>query len=326
MITRYVGVLCALALGGTVGCSSAADRPAGGPARPALGHPLGGVTQFTPADQDRLTQAENSLVRACMAGRGFEFRAARPRPAAAFTPGNAFGLVTPEEAAAHGYGITEHAARGAAQDPNDALLAELPEPRRAAWQAAFGGTAARERRVTLPDGTSFTYRADGCAYTARVRLYGPEWDRLYFTVQAYGNQVVTRAAADDGFRRAERDWAGCVRARGVPAAGLDEARRGIADKLAALTPATGPPDPARLRDLAAEEVRVAGIDARCADEAGLWRAAARAQQAAERAVLGDRRGAVLDRMRTLRAAARTRAASGWGAPGSASSGAGVPPS
>jgi len=99
-----------------------------------------------------------------------------------------YQILDPKRAATDGYGLTaiafDRLRRGRQPtDPNDALLAKLPATRKEAWHLAFSGDIRRRLTIKLPDGQSVTSPADGCMFQAHRKIYGADWDTIFYRLQ-----------------------------------------------------------------------------------------------------------------------------------------------
>ncbi|WP_037888723.1 hypothetical protein [Streptomyces sp. NRRL S-87] len=286
-----VGVGAAL---GVAGCSPSGGAPASARSAPPPA-PFGGVTAAESGRAAVALHAENErLVAACMRGRGLTYRPQPSRPGADRPEPNPYGLLTPAGAAADGYGVTGAAL--AAGPPADANGDRAADRR---WQDALLGTEAQERRLPMPDGSEFFYRADSCAVRADLAQYGPEYLRLSNTFVVLGNRVVDAVERDPRFVRARARWSSCMTAAGHPSTALTDPVTAIGRELDAAGT-----DPAAVHAVAGRELDVARTDAGCQARAGLADAVAAAQSDAE----GRVGGAYVRDLATLRAVrARARA-------------------
>ncbi|MER7309625.1 hypothetical protein E5082_30090 [Streptomyces griseoluteus] len=275
MLSRYHGRLTCLALItalATVGCSSS-EEPDRKPAAPDV-RPLSGATAFSHVDSVRLHNREERAVTACMTARGQQYTA---QPAIASARGeetNPYGLLTPQRAAADGYGIVgEYLHLRSTPLPTG-------KPRTKAWQQALTGTA--EQRVTLhlPGGTNVQYSTDGCIAQANAEVYGPDWNTLEPITMKLANSVLATVEEEPAYRKALQRWSACMRKSGHPAVDLQAARAPFNARLP-----TAAKDEEELRALGRDEIEAANADARCQREIGLAEAVAGVQQKVERKVL-----------------------------------------
>jgi hypothetical protein len=253
----------------TLGACSvrSAATGAGVPAGPA--DPPAQVT----ADEERLLwDAEQLLLRDCMAEHGFKYWVAPRNPVA---EDRDFPYVVDDMgwARRHGYGsdVLEQITRLRAQNPNRRYLEALPAERRRAAFAALNGEGPRpgavarrpdELEARLPTGGVVRRSAVSCTSQAQRRLYGdlPTWYRVTKVVQNLNGVRKARVIQDPRFTAAVSAWSACMRQRGHPYADPREAR--------AKTTLNGSAGP-RSRKAREAEVGTAVAEAACAHAAGL---------------------------------------------------------
>ncbi|CBG67397.1 putative secreted protein [Streptomyces scabiei 87.22] len=275
MLSRYSGRLLDLALItalAAVGCSSS-EEPGREPAGPDV-RPLSGATAFSHVDSVRLHDREERAVAACMTARG---QAYTVQPAIASARGaetNPYGLLTPQRAAADGYGIVgEYLHLRSTPPPTD-------KPRTKAWQQALTGTAEHRVTLQLPGGTDVEYSTDGCIARANAEVYGPKWNTLEPLTMKLASMVLATVEEQPTYRKALRRWSACMTKSGHPAADLQAARAPLNARLPAAAE-----DEEELRALGRDEIEAANADARCQMDTGLAEAVADVQRKVERKLL-----------------------------------------
>jgi hypothetical protein len=245
---------------------SAQNEGAAFPAEPARLPPE--VT----ADEARvLWDAEQALVRDCMARYGFKYWAV---PRNSIPENREFPYVVDDLgwARRHGYGsdILQQIDRLRERNPNRRYLDSLPGQRRAAAFVALYGVAPQPSAATrrpdqlearLPTGAVVRRSAASCTSEAPGRLYGDlrTWFRSTRVVQNLTDLRRTRVVNDPRFTTAVSAWAACMRARGHPYAHPRLAR---AAALAAK-------DPVGSTTREQREKQIAVAEAICAGETGL---------------------------------------------------------
>ncbi|MFF4243596.1 hypothetical protein ACFYY2_03870 [Streptomyces sp. NPDC001822] len=265
----YLALITALT---AAGCSSS-EEP--GRETAALDvRPLSGATALSHADSTRLHDQEERAVTACMSARGQEYAAQPAIASARATETNPYGLLTPQRAAADGYGIVgEHLHLRSTPRPAD-------EPRSKAWQHALTGTAEHQVTVELPGGTNLQYSTDGCITQAHAKVYGPHWNTVEPLTMKLAQTVLATVEESPVYRAAIRDWATCMKKSGNSAANLQAARAPLNARLEAAAE-----DEKLLRKLGREEIATAKADAQCQEDTGLAKTIADIQRKVERKLL-----------------------------------------
>ncbi|MFE7467872.1 peptidoglycan-binding protein [Streptomyces sp. NPDC057499] len=289
----WVSVLAALAVAGAWRWSEP-GRTAPGPAQAMPPAPLARFLA-TPGQQFALDRAETDLTNRCMRDRGRTYALPRNGTAPPSVPESPYGLLTVRAARAEGYGI-----HSPADEPARPANPARTLPR--ADEDALLGTPAHEELLALPGGGELSVRTDGCAYRARLRLYGDGWPQLRYAVESLANQVVNRVQADAEVRRARRKWADCMAEYGFHGKNPGEARARASDHVA-----RAGRDRAARRRARDQTDELARNDARCQRTGGLLTAVAHAQSAAEKTVVAASRTR-LDAYAARRDAALRRAA------------------
>lgn len=265
-----VGAVLALAATGLAGC--AGDTPSG-QAPAARLYPFHSAVYYTAAEQQRIDAAVETAVADCMRRRGYSY--ANPAGTkAGVEPDNPYGLLDPGMVASTGYGIVpaveqdrEHRSPGGVTDRG--------------YVEALDGTTKSQVDIRLPDGPPVTIARDGCEARARVAVFGADWDRLYYTVQALSNSVIVKTQADPAVVEAVARWSRCVRAAGHPATMLEDLPMAIQRRAEA---AKGDD---QTRAVARAELTTATADSGCQQQAGLREVMEQAQTRAETSVLTD---------------------------------------
>ncbi|MFF0887060.1 hypothetical protein [Streptomyces sp. NPDC003456] len=265
----FLALITALA---AAGCSSS-EEPGRGPSAPDV-RPLSGVTAVRHVDAVRLHDRTERAVTACMTARGHAYTAQPANSSARGAETNPYGLLTPERAAADGYGIAgEHLHLRSAPPPAE-------KPRAKAWQEALTGTPKHRVTLRLPGGTTVRYSADGCVARANAEVYGPEWNTLEPLTMKLAHRVLASVEEDPAYREALRRWSACMTKSGHPAADLQAARAPLNARLTAAAK-----DEDRLRALGRDEIEAATVDARCQTRTELAEAVADVQRDVERKLL-----------------------------------------
>ncbi|MFF0824435.1 hypothetical protein ACFYUR_29010 [Micromonospora haikouensis] len=265
-----------LALAGPVGCGEASpsDR-----ARPAPLHPLNGAAYYSDAEQRTMDEKVEAATGDCMRRRGFHYPAEPTPPATApveSEPGNPYGLLDARDARTRGYGIVPEEMRRRQGGPS--ATPSSPDPR---YAAALLGDQTRQRTLPLPDGNEVSIAVGACVTEARAAVFGDDWDRLFYTVQALSNMVITRTGDSPEVARALETWSSCVGRAGHPAAHPEELREALYERARAAA------DAEAVRAVARAELATAEADADCQEQAGLRQALRDAQRRVEQQVLTD---------------------------------------
>jgi hypothetical protein len=261
--------------------------------------PFNGIVDARATEDPTLHTATELLVQRCMTARHQPYS---PTPPSVPPTPNPYGLLTPAEAAAIGYGL------GPAADQASPGSAGPTGSTGAAWQQALTGTPAHQITVTEPGGMQIYWNTDGCVYQATVQLYGPDWNRLLYHFQSLAVQVIQRVQADRAFLAAQRSWSTCLARQHIRASKLGDP----ADTIDALLTKAGH-NTGEIREALNTERHTAVTDARCQQDAHLITATAAAQQRAEQALLarpgpaGTTGQMGLKRFAVLRSAAVDRA-------------------
>ncbi|GIH22724.1 hypothetical protein Aph01nite_10340 [Acrocarpospora phusangensis] len=154
-----------------------------------------------------LDQAEEELVRRCMAAQGFRYVKA-PADQGPATIENAYGISI-GEARRHGY----RTPRTSAAEPEE--KPEVP----AWWLALSGRPEAPLITVEVPEIGTVQATSEGCRAQARSTLYGdpPErWLFYMFFSDNFKHRVRVRAATDPRLAVLNQRWSSCMSGRGYP--------------------------------------------------------------------------------------------------------------
>ncbi|MER7111638.1 hypothetical protein [Streptomyces sp. NPDC000229] len=213
------------------GCTSGAEHPRNtGGARNATATPVaGGLRPLTEAEQLRVADAQQRLIKDCMARKGFTYREAERL---GLEESRTFGYVSDDVAWAreHGYGsrIRAKHERAKRANPNVTYRQGLSAERRAAYDKALDeGTDAPELTAELPTGGTVRKRVGGCVAESEEQLYGDPktWFRAEKTAMSLQPLYVPKVMADQRFTAALRDWSQCMKRAGHPYRDPAEARQ-----------------------------------------------------------------------------------------------------
>jgi hypothetical protein len=213
---RRVGLILALAtvLASAAACDSprspaGADQPSGPPAALAALHtlpPIYALVYAPNAIDPRIAVAEQRLTAACMANRGFRYRADPPAPAAQ-RQDSAWGGPTP-----FGLETLDLAATAAPTE----TPSEVPSGERARYARALFGDP--QQRVTAKGARVEVFRPrDGCAADAQRRLLGKSrvrWMQLRVLLYEAEQDSRQQLDRDPEFRAANARWQQCMRPGG----------------------------------------------------------------------------------------------------------------
>lgn len=272
------GPLLALFTAGllALGACSAASAPEGAapPAGPSPARPSSTdlPPQVSDSEAQMLWDAEQLLVRDCMARHGFRYWVASWNP---IPEDREFPYVVDDLAWArrHSYGsdIQQQIGRLRERNPNRRYLNSLPaERRREAFVAVNGegprpgATALRadELEARLPTGGVVRRSAVSCTSQAQRELYGDLrlWYRVTKIVQNVAGIRKGSVIKDRRFAAAVQTWSACMRERGHPYADPGKARAKALSR---------PPGGPGTRETRAAEIGIAVAEASCAHTTGL---------------------------------------------------------
>ncbi|MGW5771077.1 hypothetical protein ACWEVY_18275 [Streptomyces longwoodensis] len=276
------------------GCSAATSRD-------TAPVPAGALRPLTDAEQLRIADAEQRLIKQCLNRHGFTYwEAERPSLAESRT----LGYVADDVAWARTYGYGSRIAakedRARLANPNLAYRKDLSAERRKAYDDALdGGIDAPESTAELPNGATVRRRMGGCVAEAEQRLYGDPtaWFRARKTASNLQPLYVPQVMRDKRFVAALGVWSACMRRAGHPYEDPGAARRAAREQaLRSTSDATF-----------AAERRLAVADATCARGASLA-AIGKEREAHYVNALRGRYGQALDTSRRIEREAYVRAA------------------
>ncbi|MET8571753.1 hypothetical protein [Streptomyces sp. NPDC004783] len=212
-------------------------------------------------EKDLLHEAEETLTRSCMAGKGFRTWVV-PRQPVPDDRDFPYVVDDVEWASRHGYGsdILARRAEVRASDPNRNYFAGLtPAERQRALDALHGERTGKRVSVRSPNGTTVSRVDGGCAAEAQKKLYGDleTWFRVLTVTDALETLRSSMTTGNAEFASSVKDWSACMRARGLPYKTPQEARGAFLN-----------PDRQISRK---SEIRAAVTEARCAASSGLSR-------------------------------------------------------
>lgn len=224
-------VLTAVVAALVTGCTGTAQHPqkAQGARNAAATPAPAGLRPLTEAEQLRVSDAQQRLIKDCMARKGFTYHEAERL---SLEESRTFGYVSDDVdwARAHGYGSRIRAKHEQAKraNPNLAYRQSLPAERRPAYDKALDeGVDAPELTAELATGGTVRKRVGGCVAESEKQLYGdPEaWFRAEKTAMSLQPLYVPRVMADRRFTTALTAWSQCMARAGQPYKDPAEARR-----------------------------------------------------------------------------------------------------
>ncbi|ORT53961.1 hypothetical protein [Streptomyces sp. CB03238] len=196
---------------------------------PAVTAATNRLRPLTEAEQLRVSDAQQRLIKDCMARKGFTYHEAERL---SLEESRTFGYVSDDVAWAreHGYGsrIRAKHERGRTANPNVAYRQGLPAERRAAYDKALDeGVDAPELTAGLPSGGTVRKRVGGCVAESEKQLYGDPkaWFRAEKTAMSLQPLYVPKVMADQRFAAALKDWSHCMKRAGHPYRDPAEARQ-----------------------------------------------------------------------------------------------------
>ncbi|MGW0425295.1 hypothetical protein [Streptomyces sp. NPDC003015] len=298
--TTTVGVIAALACLALTGCT--ADTDAAQRTSPAARVKAATAGEdLTLAQELRIADAEQRLIKRCLNGQGFTYwEAERP----SLEESRTLGYVADDVAWArkHGYGsrIAAKEDRTRLTNPNLVYRKGLSEERRKAYDDALdGGIDAPEISAELPNGATIRRQMGGCVAEAEKRLYGDPkvWFRANKIASNLQPLYVPQVMRDKQFVAALRVWSTCMERAGHPYKDPGAARQAAKERALRSTSD---------KTFAAER-RLAVADATCARTASLAAIGKEREKHYVNALLG-RYGQALDTSRRIEREAYVRAA------------------
>jgi hypothetical protein len=245
-------------------------------------NPFASYIYEAPSEVVRLEIAHERLIAACMRERGFTFTpAVSAVPTDDAVSATSYALIDAGTARAQGYGIADN------YDVSQAAASAGSRPQRdqdrPGYIAALAGTEAHHVKLVLPEGHTVSYNSNGCVSVALTRLYGPDWNKVYYTVNDLASKVVYEVSHTPKWVTATKAWTRCMKARtGHSFDQPEQARAEVETRIDSTMKATPPAQrPQRLRALRSAEVTAAEIDASCESSSGLWDAVVTEQPRAE---------------------------------------------
>ncbi|MGV9559395.1 hypothetical protein [Streptomyces sp. NPDC003522] len=222
-------------------------------------------------EKDLLHEAEETLTRSCMAGKGFSTWVTPRRPVADDRE-FPYAVDDVDWASRHGYGSDIFARRAEVResDPNRKYFAGLTAAQRQrALDALHGERTGKRITVRSPNGATVSRVDGGCVAEAQKELYGDfgTWLRVLTVTDALETLRSSMTVGDAEFAKSVEDWSACMHARGLPYKTPQEARAEFLN-----------PDQRKDRDNHDSrngEIRAAVTEARCAASSGLSRTVAR---------------------------------------------------
>jgi hypothetical protein len=271
--------------------------------------PFNGLTSTSSLESARLQRAEDLLLARCMRRRSFSYLVAdAPWPADGSMPQSPYGLLSVATAESRGYGIADNV-RINARDAQIAVGVQ-PQSGRRGFLKALAGTAAFARTIAMPGGGNISFDANGCVSIAIGELYGPSWNRTYYTIDPLAIIVADKVEASASWKKVVGDWSSCLRRKyGSNFASPAAVRAAVSNNVDThVKRLSGAKLDAYLRNLRVAEVRVATIDATCQSDVRLAAVAQRVQQTVQRGYETRYAPELAEYSSDLRAAMRTATA------------------
>jgi hypothetical protein len=278
--------------------TSSCDSP---PKGPDAARQTGKVRALTDAEQLRISDAEQHLIKRCMNRQGFQFWEAERL---SLEESRTIGYVDDnvDWARRHGYGSRIEAKMEQARKTNSnvAYRKSLSTERRAAYDIALdGGPDAPVISAKIPGGGTIQKRVGGCVLRAETQLYGDvatrfRADKISMNLRPL---YVPQVMRDKTFTAALKAWSRCMKQAGHPYPSPEAARQAARRQAAQGVP----PDKAF-----EAERKLAVADATCTRNTSL-RAIGNAREAFYVNKLRDRYGEALDTSWRIRREALSRA-------------------
>lgn len=281
------------------GCQSSGHQA---PADPPDPRPLDGAVHFSADESTGLWEAEEAAVRACMSDRGHRYESGEPKDGRREAAANPYALLRPGWAESDGYGMTAELLAQSSSDPNKARLDGLTAKERSAWTLALLGDEERHRVLKLDDGTKITYDPESCVSVGQAAVYGDDWPELYHPTEAVSNAIIKATWKTAAFRKAEAEWASCMREQKYRHTSLRDPREEVQKLLTGERAA---------QEAGERELKIATADLECQLKTDLHEKVARAQEPVQRRYQGEN-SAELDRYDRAKQAALQRLTSTTG--------------
>ncbi|WP_326758551.1 hypothetical protein OHB35_10615 [Streptomyces phaeochromogenes] len=172
-----------------------------------------------------LANAESELISACMASRGFRYRADAADPTPESDEERSLNM---KERRSRGYGLASQYAsekESAGTATNDAYLAGLSKKKADAYMKALRGGATDFREMRFGGGRNITFSARGCEADSRTSIYGSldDWVSISYFPQNLNSELSSRVEKSPKYRSAMNDWRTCMRGKGYSYASPDTA-------------------------------------------------------------------------------------------------------
>ncbi|WP_239148954.1 hypothetical protein [Streptomyces sp. SID12501] len=192
------------------------------------------LRELTDAEQLRIADAQQRLIKSCMTRKGFDFWEAERL---SLEESRTLGWVTDAVAWAnkHGYGSRIEAKHDRARltNRNLAYREGLSDERRAAYDKALDeGSDAPVITAEVPTGGTVRKRVGGCVAEAEKQLYGDRvaWFRAEKTVMGLQPLYVPQMMADKRFASALASWSRCMARSGHTYRNPQEARQAAVEQ------------------------------------------------------------------------------------------------
>lgn len=192
------------------------------------------LRELTDAEQLRIADAQQRLIKRCMTRKGFDFWEAERL---SLEESRTLGWVTDDVAWAnkHGYGsrIEAKHERARLTNRNVAYRKGLSDERRAAYDEALDeGIDAPVITAEVPTGGTVRKRVGGCVAEAEKQLYGDRvaWFRAEKTVMGLQPLYVPQVMADKRFAAALASWSRCMARSGHTYRTPQEARQAAVEQ------------------------------------------------------------------------------------------------
>ncbi|MEE1753370.1 hypothetical protein [Streptomyces sp. SP18CS02] len=217
-------LLATVALALSASACASPDGPHGAPApsRAADAEALRQALHLPAGTKRLLADAEQELVRTCMARRGFSYfydaATAEAFEAAAGDRLREMHRDDVERARREGFGnITEERTGSKAERAEAGYLKKLTPRQREAWSNTLGGPPDQPTiKVEVPGVGVMESPASGCLAQARTELYGAyeKWIRADTFVNSRFLPVNDEVKKSPDYARVTREWSSCMRDRG----------------------------------------------------------------------------------------------------------------